>query len=128
MNLSRQTGTPATRGEHIARPLPGSLRGVYRFRHRVGGCPAWYSLDDDGDVLDFEVVRPGMSEADVVSRQAELAYGEDGVRPILRLHKPDDVPISRPGVAGGARLRFSPALCARIYRARLAASPGRSRP
>jgi hypothetical protein len=57
---------------------PSSLLGVYRFRDLVGGCPAWYAVDSLGAIADFLVVRPGLSEKQIVDDLARRIYGKNG--------------------------------------------------
>lgn len=48
------------------------LMGVYRFRHKIGGRTAWYSINAAGDYVDFRVMCDGDDQAVVVM---ELAKG-----------------------------------------------------
>jgi hypothetical protein len=67
----------------IAAPSP--KQGVYRFREKVDGCAAWYSVDAAGNMADFRVVRPGTSEAATVAELAIVAFGAAIERPMLRV-------------------------------------------
>lgn len=66
---------------------PSPKQGVYRFREKVDGCAAWYSVNAAGDMADFRVVRPGMSEAAAVAELAVSAFGAAIERPMLRVVK-----------------------------------------
>lgn len=120
MNLSRQTGTPATRGVNVARPLPGAAHRprVFRYRHKVDGCPMWYAKDlDSGRVLGVEIIRPGMDECAAIARLVLLAYGTDFGKRGPKLVK-DDGGASEPRP-------FSAALLARVCRAHASRAPER---
>lgn len=47
------------------------LMGVYRFRHKIGGRTAWYSVNALGDIADLRVVRDDETEAAVVDSLAK---------------------------------------------------------
>lgn len=64
------------------------LAGVYRFRRRIGGCAAWYAVDATGEMVDFRIVRPGMSEAATVWDLAQIVYGASAGGPLLTLIRP----------------------------------------
>lgn len=41
---------------------------VFRYRHKIGGCPAWYAVARDGTIVapGLRVVWPGERESDIV--------------------------------------------------------------
>lgn len=67
------------------RPEPSPLLGVYRFREKIGGCNAWYAVNWLGHMVDFVVVRDGMSERETVDDLIRRVYGENGPTPQLTL-------------------------------------------
>ncbi|MDD1677580.1 MAG: hypothetical protein LUO93_00145, partial [Methanomicrobiales archaeon] len=111
-----QQGTmraPANSPRQSVEPSPHA--GVYRYRHLIGGCPVWYRIDESGQLANGAIVRPGMTEAAVVAELAIEVWGDRVTGPVLTLLKPSD------GVSRSPRL--SPALLARIFRARLSGPP-----
>lgn len=105
---------------------PSPHAGVYRFRHRIDGCRAYYRIDAAGRLAGTELVRPGMSEAQVVADLARAQWGDEVERRTLHLvREPVDAPApATTGDDGASACRsrpLSPALLARIVRARLAA-------
>lgn len=80
------------KSERSPRFEPSPLRGVYRFRERIGGCPAWYAINCLGEFAELRVVRSGMDEKQVVAELVRLVYGERGPGPNLTLVH--DVPAS----------------------------------
>lgn len=87
---------------------PSPLMGVYRFREKVGGCNAWYAVDCLGHIADFQVVRSGFSEAQIVDDLSVRVYGK---RPALTL------------IHSRRASSFLPALLARGVRARPSERP-----
>lgn len=98
-----------TRAAHPFRTLP-DLEGVYRFRKLVGGCPAWYALNDDGEMLDFQVIRAGMDETHVVAELVRLVLGPRAHIPAIKLVR--DLPAGASMDAGAfvRLLKFPPRL------------------
>ena len=91
--------------------------GVFRFRRLVGGRPAWYATDERGEIADFRVIGETDSEVAVVAELAERVFGATVRAPYLRLMSPSPAAAS-----------WSPALFARIHRARPLSQHGGPRP
>lgn len=61
--------------------------GVYRYRHLIGGCPAYYSVDWAGQRSPLHIVANNEQEDDVIDR-LRATVTLDGTRPPLRLINP----------------------------------------
>lgn len=99
MNLSRQF--PSRDVHPNAAP---SLRGIYRYRHKVDGKSVWYGLNDEGQIIRARGVQPHETEANVVAWIADAVY-PGGIQPRLRLvvSNSSRAAVDRPAPAAASR-------------------------